>query len=226
MSDNGTGLETRTAMDRFVHVAALPLWLAVYAHGNVGVAFSYFLASRLAYVLFAGFSLRAQDESQWWTRRWGPVEGFRRFRRSVSMLMTNDGASIVILCWLSRDTLRTSLPEWATIAIGLALVALGIGVKSWAVSCIGSGSYFWESFFVPPGNTRYVATGPYRWFVNPMYTVGYSQAYGVALVLRSPPGLVAAFVAQSLMIAFNRWAEHPHTEKMKLRSSGAGNPGD
>lgn len=221
----GTEREPATAWDRAAHAAGLPLWAAILALGSVGAALGYFAASRLAYVLFAGFSLRAQDDRQWWTARWGTEEGFRRFRRSVTMLMTNDGASIGLVCWLGRGTLETRLPEWATIAIGLALVALGVGVKSWAVASVGSDAYFWRSFFVPPGNTRYVATGPYRWMENPMYTVGYAQAYGLALALRSLPGLGAALFAQSCMLAFNRWAEKPHTEKMRTRDAGAGEPG-
>src|SRR5947209_160234 len=43
---------------------------------------AYHLASRLAYVLYVGLALRRQERTGYFTRRYGPEEGFRRFRRA------------------------------------------------------------------------------------------------------------------------------------------------
>jgi len=208
------------AADALAYAALGAGWYGVLRTGSPAAAFAFFLASRTAYVVFAGFSLRAQDESGWWTRRWGPEEGFRRFKRAVSLFMNNDGASIALVCWMSRGTLGTDLPDGALAALGAVLILLGSCMKAWAVATLGKGSYHWESFFIPRGEARYVVAGPYRWFANPMYTVGYAHAYGIALCLRSVPGLIAALVAQSLMLLFNHWAERPHTERMRAPSAG------
>ncbi len=194
-------------------------WYGILRTGSASGAFAFFLASRTAYVSFTGLALRAQDESGWWTRRWGAVEGFCRFRQVTALFMFNDAASIGLVCWTSRGSLRAELPDGALAALGAVLVVLGFGVKGWAVATLGRGSYYWKSFFIPPSKARYVVSGPYRWFANPMYTVGYVQAYGVALCLRSWPGLIAAGVAHSLILLLNHWAEKPHTERMRIRTA-------
>lgn len=195
-------------------------WYLIFRSGSPAAACAYFLASRAAYVSFAGLSLRAQDRSGWWTRRWGPEEGFDRFRRTASVLMNNDGVAIALVSWNSRGSIETDVPAWALWAAGAAISAVGIGTKAWAAATLGTGSYHWKSFFIPPEESRFVATGPYRWFANPMYTVGYFHAYGLAVALRSLPGLLAALTAQGLMLALNHWVERPHTARMKKRTAG------
>src|SRR5688572_32622497 len=203
------------------HVLLAAVWAAVLVDGRPAVAFLYFLASRALYVSFVGFSLRAQDESGWWTRRWGPEGGFHRFKFACTFIMHNDAVSIGMVCWSSRVTLGDSVPLGVLEALGILLIVVGVGMKAWAVATLGKGSFYWRSFFIPPAHTRYVVAGPYRWFANPMYTVGYAQAYGVALCLASLPGLIAALVAQSLVLVLNHWAEKPHTEKMRERTPEA-----
>jgi protein-S-isoprenylcysteine O-methyltransferase Ste14 len=203
------------------HAACALAWAGILASGSAPAAFAFFLASRAAYVSFVGFSLRAQDASGWWTRRWGPEGGYHRFKNGASLAMTNDAAAIGLVCWTSRGSLGGTVPLGVLEALGIALVILGVGMKAWAVATLGKGSFYWRSFFIPPAHTRYVVAGPYRWFANPMYTVGYAQAYGVALCLASLPGLIAALVAQSLVLVLNHWAEKPHTERMRRRTPEA-----
>lgn len=211
----GRGL-ARSARSGLLVLPALVL-LAV---GSIEAALAWFLACRGAYVLFIGFSLRAQAASGWWTRRYGVERGFERFRSAAALLMTGDAASIVLVCWLGRNTLTLgpSLPvRWF---LGCVLVAVGILSKAWAVRTLGEGSFWWKGSFVPGEGDRFVTTGPYRWFRNPMYTLGYLHAYGLALVLGSLPGLFAAAVAQGLMLAMNHWAERPRTEALRTAAHG------
>ena len=193
-------------------------WAGILLTGSPPAAFLFFLASRAFYVCFVGFSLRAQDESGWWTRRWGAEEGYARFRTACTLIMNNDAASIGLVCWMTRGSLASPIPLGILEAIGGALIVLGVGMKAWAVATLGKGSFYWRSFFIPPSHTQYVIAGPYRWFRNPMYTVGYMQAYGVALCMLSIPGLIAALVAQSLVLVLNQWAENPHTDRMRDRT--------
>jgi protein-S-isoprenylcysteine O-methyltransferase Ste14 len=205
------------------HVLMATVWAGVLLSGPAApsVAFLYFLFSRALYVSFVGFSLRAQDESGWWTRRWGPEGGYHRFRFACTFIMHNDAVSIAMVCWTSRMTLGGSVPLGVMEAVGIALILFGVGMKAWAVNTLGKGSYYWRSFFIPRAHSRYVVAGPYRWFENPMYTVGYMQAYGIALCLGSMPGLIASLVAQCLVLVLNHWAEKPHTEKMRERTPEA-----
>ena len=61
-----------------------------------------------------------------------------------------------------------------------------------------------------------VTTGPYRWFRNPMYTVGYAHAYGFALAFLSWPGLLAALCDQVAILVFHLAVERPHVKAVYL----------
>src|SRR2546429_551970 len=68
---------------------------------------------------------------------------------------------------------------------------------------------------------RHGPAGPYRFLRNPMYTVGYLQTYGFALVTRSWPGLAAALIDHVAILLFYQLVEKPHFEKV---ARGAARP--
>src|SRR2546422_9925070 len=94
-----------------------PVWTAL--------ALAYHLASRLAYVLYVGLALRRQERTGYFTRRYGPEEGFRRFRRAAAVLMSRDAESFVALCLVGRNTLALGLARRLVLAAGGAVVGLG-----------------------------------------------------------------------------------------------------
>jgi protein-S-isoprenylcysteine O-methyltransferase Ste14 len=177
-----------------------------------GLALGYHIASRLAYVVGVGVALSRQDREQIFTRRDGVEAGFRRFRRMASTVMNNDGVSFVILCILTRQTIH--LPAMILLSIGVLLVLLGVSTKLWAAARLGYAAYYWHNFFAPGELVVPDPPGPYRYFKNPMYTVGNLHMYGVALVLGSLPGLIAAAFDQAAIMAFYRWVEKPHFEAL------------
>src|SRR5256886_7350036 len=89
---------------------SVPVWTAL--------ALAYHLASRLAYVLYVGLALRRQERTGYFTRRYGPEEGFRRFRPAAAILMSSDAVSFVALCLVSRNTLAIGLPRSLVPAAG------------------------------------------------------------------------------------------------------------
>src|SRR5258705_6268980 len=147
------------------------------------LAIAYCVASRLAYILFTGIALRRQERDEAYTRTWGVEGGFQRFRRVVSVLMVNDVFAFGLLCLVTRDTLEVAVPRAAVIVGGLALIAVGIAVKVWAANTLGGDAYYWYNFFSPPRSPHIVLPRPDRVLANPMYTVGYPQAYGFAFVM-------------------------------------------
>ena len=175
-----------------------------------GLTFGYHLASRLAYVVGVGVALTQQERHQVFTRRDGVEAGYRRFRRMAATLMNNDGVSFVLLCVVTRHTVRLPLPPNVTLAVGVLLVLLGISIKVWAAMRLGPGAYYWRNFFAPGGRVAPDPPGPYRFLKNPMYTLGYLQTYGLALAFGSLLGLIAAAFAQSAILAFYYWVEKPH----------------
>ena len=179
-------------------------------------AVAYCLASRLAYVLFTGIALRRQERHGAYTRTWGVEGGFRRFRRVVSVLMVNDVIAFALLCVVTRDTLVVGVPRVVLIALGVALVIVGVSVKVWAANTLGGDAYYWRNFFAPPkgGAPHIVLAGPYRFLSNPMYTVGYLQAYGLALITGSMAGLWAAAFLHLAILVFYFAVEKPHFHRL------------
>ncbi len=177
------------------------------------IALVYHLASRLAYVSYIGVALARQERDASFTRRYGADEGFRRFRRVAATLMHNDAASFVWLCVATRHTLRLDVPPGVMVGVGGLLVLIGLAVKFWAAASLAPGAYYWRDFFLPAERTE-PAGGPYPFLKNPMYTVGYLPAYGCALIAASLPGLIASVLDQAAILAFYRWVEKPHVEKM------------
>jgi protein-S-isoprenylcysteine O-methyltransferase Ste14 len=186
---------------------------------GIAIAIAYHVASRLAYVLYIGLALRRQERTGDFTRRYGAEEGFRRFRRVAAMVMSNDGLSFVALCFVSRNTLWFQPPHDLTVAAGIVLVVVGVFTKAWAGATLGHRAYYWSNFFEPESRTAPSSAGPYRFFKNPMYTIGYLPLYGIALLVQSLPGLVAAVFDQAAILTFYRSVEKPHFERSVGRAA-------
>jgi len=180
--------------------------------------FTYAILSRMAYVLFVGGVLRREEREGHYIRRFGRAEGFRRFRRTVALIMNHDAFAFVVLCIATRNTWHLALPQIATVAIGSGFAIIGLGTKLWAARTLGSDAYYWHNFFDPDAAVGPVSTGPYRFISSPMYTIGYLPTYGLALMLRSLPGLIAAGFAQIAILSFYYLVEKPHFQRLHRSS--------
>ena len=183
----------------------VPLWGVI--------ALAYHFAARLAYVLYIGLALRREERTGYLAERHGPEGAFRRFRRMAAILMYNDATSFVVLCVASGGTLGDGLPRVPVLAVGALLVIVGTVIKLWAAATLGAGPYYWRDFFVADDWKGPSTAGPYRYMRNPMYTVGYLQTYGFALVTRSWPGLAVALIDHIAILLFYRLVEKPHFER-------------
>ena len=170
------------------------------------VVLAYAILSRLAYVLFVGWTLRRDENAG--------DEAFRRFRRRAAWIMNHDGFAFILLCVVTRDTWTLPFSPTLTIAAGAALGLIGVGAKVWAARTLGGDAYYWRNFFVPESGTGPASAGPYRFISNPMYTVGYLQTYGLALILRSFPGIIAAGFSQAAILVFYLAVERPHFRRL------------
>jgi len=187
--------------------------LVVAVLGSPAVAWAWFVACRLAYVLFVGCSLRAESTRGALSRRGGPEAAWRRFRDRASRVMVGDAVALGALCIVTRGSLAAPGPEWLAPLAGLVLIGIGVGVKLWATASLDEGTFYWRDFFLPAEQRNFVAAGPYRWMSNPMYTVGYAHAYGFALLLGSLSGLAAAALAQAAILLLAFLVERPHVRR-------------
>ena len=166
----------------------------------------YAMLSRLAYVLFVGWALRRGEGA-------GP-DAFRRFRRRAAWVMNHDGFAFILLCVVTRNTWAVPFSTAVAIAAGAALTLVGVGTKVWAARTLGADAYYWRNFFEPGVSTAPASSGPYRFASNPMYTIGYLQTFGLALMLRSFPGIIAAGFSQAAILAFYFVVERPHFRRL------------
>jgi protein-S-isoprenylcysteine O-methyltransferase Ste14 len=197
-------------------VAHAPLVLAgliVAVVGSVPLAKAWFVASRLAYVLFVGFSLRAESREGALSRREGPEAAWWRFQARAARLMVGDVIAFGALCMVTRGTFAIPGPPWYGLAAGILLVVLGVGTKAWATAHLAEGSFYWRDFFLPAEHRSRSVSGPYRWLSNPMYTVGYFHAYGFALLVGSSSGMGGAAFAQLAILLLAALVERPHVSR-------------
>ena len=185
----------------------------------------YHAVGRLAYVLYVGIRLRRQERDTVFAGSRRAIAEFHRFRHAAAFLMTNDALSFVALCVVTRGSLNLALSHWTLLGIGALLALVGIIVKAWARREVGPAAYYWEDFFNPDA-AHFTPHGPYRFLRNPMYTLGYLHAYGLAIGLASLPGLIAAGFDQAAILLFHAIVERPHVAVLERRAtSPAFHPG-
>ena len=184
------------------------------------LAIAYAVASRLSYVGWVGYALRRQDRDAHYTTVDGVEGGYRKFRRRATILMRNDAISIIAVCVVTRYDPALSLPRPILFVAGAVLAAIGLGVKRWAARTLGDSAYYWHNFFAPGEHVAPDPPGPYRYLRNPMYTVGYLHAYGLALALGSVAGLAIASFDQIAILMFHRLVEKPHYDRLTHAATG------
>ena len=117
------------------------------------------------------------------------------------------GFAVVIFVCFSKIFGHT-LPM-ACSYLGIALLFSGIALRCWAVWTLRS--YFTLSVQTT-GEQKLVQRGPYRLIRHPAYTGGILQLAGIALGIRSLPGLICAFAVSAAVYGYRI-----HTEENALR---------
>ena len=207
---------SRILIDLAVYLAGLGIGAAVAFLPEQGpLALAYFVVARLSYVLYVSFELRAQSHRLGLEPRETAEARHVAFNRRALRLQNLDAIAFVSLCVATRTTISAwDNWEWAFIGSGVLLMVVGVGTKAWAVRCLGLDSYTWHDFFVPKERFEPCRTGPYRFFTDPMYTLGYLQTYGLALVCGSWYGLAASLFSQASILIVNEQVEKPHFRRL------------
>lgn len=178
-------------------------------------ALLYHLASRLTYVFWVGRALQREERTGHYARAFGEAAGFARFKRAAATVMNNDAVSFVVLCAVTHDTFPPGVSRVLLIFVGVLLTVVGLGMKLWARAAVGADRYYWRDFFgAAPAAAPAPVGGPYRYFRNPMYTVGNVHLAGLALAAASLPALGAALFSHAAILVFNHVVERPHVRRL------------
>jgi protein-S-isoprenylcysteine O-methyltransferase Ste14 len=165
--------------------------------------------------VWVGRALQREERTGHYTRAYGEVAGFARFRRTAALVMNNDAVSFVLMCVLTYGNWPGGMSRLPLALAGAVLVVVGLGMKLWARAAVGADRYYWRDFFGTPDATGTAPVGgPYRLFKNPMYTVGNLHLAGLALLAASLPALGAALFSHMAILVFNHVVERPHVQRL------------
>jgi protein-S-isoprenylcysteine O-methyltransferase Ste14 len=191
-------------------ILSLGVAIGVTEADNASLSASYWLVVMTVRYLVYGFLVTSRTIPTLLIQRLGEVHALKLHDTFVGLLFFHQGLAASCMASLGRDPI---LASGASLPFGVALVAIGLGVKFWATALVGCDAYYYHDLFLNRAVGEYVRTGPYRYLSNPMYSVGQLHAYGLAIILGSVPGLVAATAGHLLVGLFYRMFEQPFVRR-------------
>ena len=194
-------------------------YLVLTRHTSVAWAAGYFTAATLLHYgyLFGMFRTGGWSLA---LRRGGEEHGHRVHTAWMAFAFCHNALSTGFICVATSGLplFGLAVPDPGTFirdSLAIGLVVLGLGIKIWTTLIVGLDAYYYRDLFLGRRERSMCAVGPYRWFRNPMYTVGHLQAYGLALFTASAWGLAAVALNQALVLIFNAAIEQPHVRRMR-----------
>jgi protein-S-isoprenylcysteine O-methyltransferase Ste14 len=117
-------------------------------------------------------------------------------------------AALALIVILDRLVPVPFLPQAVSLAVGIPLLVLGLGLWTWGVSGLLRRG---ESPNPGKATTQLVTGGPFRFSRNPIYTGGTVGLLGLALLLNTATGaavvVALALVAHNLTLAEEQYLE-------------------
>jgi len=159
----------------------------------------------MAYFLYIGLTLSRRQEKE------DSYDEWLRFKKRASLIINADGLTLFLVMVFSATSLQLPASFKWTFAIGTILSVVGVGVKLAAYRVVGAKGYYWYNFFCDGDEREYAARGVYKYMDNPMYTLGYLHAFGLALIFRSLWGLAFSLFDWAVIWAFYYYFESQHT---------------
>lgn len=138
----------------------------------------------------------------------GEERAFRGCEIAAGLMLLNQGLGVSCMAALHAPRLEQAVPAPVVLAAGVGPFVVGLVSKLWATLTVGVDVDYFRDMFLGRLRAAACCAGPYRYFPNPMYSVGQLQGYGYALLHGSRPGCAAA-AGHLLIYAFFVVAERP-----------------
>lgn len=183
-------------------VLAFSFYLSFYQSSNITLAFIYFIAAEILYIGFIYLVLRENGYRRWFIKKWGEAKGFLVYEAILGFTFINNAISIGYMASATSGNLFDFVPSILLFVIVAILFIGGFIIKIMAAKATSIEIYYWKDMFLGRKICKFVVTGPYKYFNNPMYGVGQLQAYAMAVWYGSIYGLFAALINQCLVFSF------------------------
>lgn len=135
------------------------------------------------------------------------------FRRLADLVLMCDFTSYCLFAAACGGTPFAEQPilTWLRWMIGVILIAGNVWAKVDAHRVVKENWYWADFFFVVEQELEF--GGVFKWFKDPMYTVGYIGYYGISLTAASYEVLALSVAAHAAQLTFLYWVEEPHFRK-------------
>ncbi|MEU9895426.1 PEMT/PEM2 methyltransferase family protein [Streptomyces phaeochromogenes] len=162
---------------------------------------------------------------RWLADRFGEARAYLVYETVLGVVFLNQGFSQAVLMYAFGSSFPAAIPVWLTWSAGTVLILVGTTFKLWSAHLAGLDTFYCRDMFLDRRIDRsdksaesdesgLVASGPYRYFRNPMYGIGTVHAYGFALWCRSVEGLAVAALFQCSIYLFYAVAERPFVNRV------------
>lgn len=155
-------------------------------------------------------------------KRFGDEKAYGIYSVVLGVVYFNIVWSQVPFLAAAGGTLDLNLSSSNVLAASVLLAVVPFSVKIWATLHLGLDSYFYRDMFLEQPGDAPVTSGPYAFFTDPMYSVGYCQVYAAPLFARSFEGLVVGVLMHASIWLFHLVVERPFVRKMYGGASDLG----
>ncbi|RYP59881.1 hypothetical protein DL771_010704 [Monosporascus sp. 5C6A] len=178
------------------------------------------LAWRLWYSVGLGIILTGQSNNKMWTRhflKFGETvtEAWRQWKAMYHITQVLCHASFIAACWKMYALPSDWTYGFALLrhVIGASLIALQIWTSVSIYDSLGEFGWFFGDFFFDQG-AELTYTSIYRFLNNPERIIGTAGLWGAALITWSKSIFLLALTSHLLTLAFLRFVEQPHMQKI------------
>ncbi len=170
---------------------------------NTTFAFVYFLLSEISYIGFIMLVLSRDGFRHWFLKNWkNENEGYLAYEAVLGFLFFHNALSLgYVASSTAGDFSILKNKELLFIIIAVPFIT-GFVIKMMAAKVVSIDIYYWKDMFLGKRICDFVVSGPYKYFINPMYGIGQVPAYSAALWYGSGYGLMAALLNQCLIFMF------------------------
>lgn len=187
-------------------------------HQDIGVV--YFIISEVFYIGFLFLVLSKNGFRHWFMKRWkNEDQGYLAFEAILGFLFYHNASSLGFIATSSPGDLFDFITRELLLIIVIILALTGFLIKIWAAKLVSIDIYYWKDMFLGKKISEFVASGPYKYFSNPMYGIGQLLQYAFAIWSGSLPGLIAAGINQILIFTFYFTVEKKFINRTYLSAS-------